>query len=124
MKYLDKLICMQNYFIDTPIYKIWISVIDILTPKSAYIISEFNYQFKNIVCCRECLVIAYIKKNIKLELVYAHEYRNFSCRLIDIETNIAKAWRNSPPAMKKNLETLSELEIEINKWLSFLKTEL
>ena len=115
---------MQNYFIDTPIYKIWISVIDILTPKSGYIISEFNYHFKDIVCSRDCLVVAYIKNNLSLELVYAHEYRSFYCRLIDIETNSSRAWRNSPPALKKNIETLSELEIEIDKWMFFLKIEL
>lgn len=115
---------MQNYFTDTPIYKIWISVIDIITPKSGFTISEFNYQFKDIVCNRECLVITYVKNNLKLELVYAHEYRSYFCRLIDIETNSNKAWRNSPPAMKKNLENLIDLEIEIDKWMSFLKAEL
>jgi hypothetical protein len=115
---------MQNYFSDTPIYKIWISVIDTLIPRSEFIISEFNFQFRDIVCNREGIVIVYIKKNFKLELVYAHEYRSFFCRLIDIETNLSYAWRNTPPAEKKNYETLSELEIEIDKWMSFLLTEL
>lgn len=115
---------MENYYSNTPYYKIWISVIDYITPKSSFLLSEFNYEFKDIVCTRESLVITYIKRNLKLELVYAQDYSSYFCRLIAINTDSIKEWTSPPPLAKQNLKTFSDLEDVIDEWMLFLKTEL
>lgn len=115
---------MNNYFSNTPIYKIWIDFIDYLSPRTSFLIDAFHYKFVSIVCRREEVVCTYISNVSKVEMVYAHENRKFYCRVVNSQTDDIINWINLPPTSTTVLNNFSDLQREIDLWLGFLKTEL
>ncbi len=124
MKFSDKHTYMNNYYSDTPVYKIWIDVIAYLSPRTSFLIETFQYRFVELVCQREEVVDRYIKDNYKLELVYAHESRRFFGRIIDTKTGAPIKWKTTPPAPNFTKNAFSDLQRDIDLWLGFLKSEL
>lgn len=123
MKFLDNLYNMNNYFQDTPVYKIWCDVISILSKKSSFVFLNSPYSFSKIICQREELRAIFLLKDLQLELIYAHENRVFFCLLSNINTQEALKWKLRPPKIN-TLNSFEDLEIEIDCWIDFLKREL
>jgi hypothetical protein len=114
---------MENYFSDTPYYKIWGDVIALIIQKSSFISSETSYSFSRIICQKEDVREIFLSEDKQLEIIYGHENRAFLCLLSDSKTGERVDWKTRPPAIIK-FTTLPELEIEIDKWMHFLKGEL
>lgn len=115
---------MNNYFSHTPVYKIWIDLIAYTSPRTSFLINEFQYGFVNIVCSREGVVKTYEKGTIKLELIYRQDPASFFCRLSDIQTGIRLDWKKEQPAANPIKYTFADVAAAIDAWLAFLKTEL
>jgi len=115
---------MDNYFLETPIFKIWIDLIDYLTPRTSFLINKLNFQFVDLTCSREGVIKTFKKEEIKLELVFAHENRKFFCRLTECKSGAPIKWRTTPPPQNALKKDFAELELEIDSWLAFLKTGL
>ncbi len=114
---------MENYFFYTPIYKIWMDVISILSPKSTFIINDLRLAFIEIKCSREGVIDVYSNDSQKLQLEFLQEYRYFVCSLFDLNSGKKVQWKNKAPEPKKIID-LEELEEQIDLWLTFLKNEL
>ena len=114
---------MNNYFLETPVYKIWMEVIDFLSPGSYFLVQNKKYSFENIVCSREEVKYLFSKEFLNLELIYAQEYRLFFARLTDAENGNLINWENKSPELKK-VRTLDELKMEIQNWLDFIRVEI
>lgn len=122
-KFLDKLKKMENYFSETPYYKKWGDIISLLSKKSSFISSNTLYSFSKTVCQREDVREIFLLEDKQLEIIYGHEDRMFFCRLSNIKTGEIIRWKSSPPEITK-FNNLRELEIEIDKWMDYLKLEL
>lgn len=114
---------MQNYFSDTPVYKIWCDVISLLSKKISFISLNFSYSLSKIICQREEVKAIFLLKDLQLELIYAHEYRMFFCLLTNINNQEVIKWKSKPPEINK-FNSFEDLEIEIDCWIDFLKREL
>ena len=114
---------MENYFSETPYYKIWCDIITLLSQKCSFISTITPYSFNKIECKREEVTKLYIFNDKKLEIIYGHESRIFYCRLSNLNTGENISWKSSPPTITK-FNNFNELEIEMDKWMAFLKTEL
>lgn len=123
MKFSDKPLKMKNYFMDTPIYKIWIDYINSTSPKMSFIISQKNFAFKHLKCTREEIIKVYENNEIQLEMIFALESRFFYCRKIDKRSSEALPWTEEAPTVQK-VDGFSDLEVEIEKWMQFLKSNL
>ncbi len=115
---------MKNYFFNTPIYKIWIDIINYLNPRASLLIENFQYRFVSIVCQREELVYTYQKDNQTIELVYAHEYRKFYCRIFVDEPSKARQAISFGQAEDLPLNSLQDLQNQIDYVMDMLKTRL
>lgn len=124
MKFFDKKTYMNNYFSDTPIYKIWIDVINYLSPRTSFLVDVSKYRFVDLVCKREDVTHTYERDNHKLELVFAYENRSFFCRLVDVKTGVPIPWKGTPPMPNSIKNSFSDLGIQVDLWLVFLKSEL
>ena len=114
---------MKNYFLNTPYVKIWGDMIMLLTKKSSFISSKTSYYFSKIICQREDLRVVFLSENRKLEIIYGHENRVFACYLSDINTGESISWKSKAPEIIR-FDSLEDLEVEIDKWMNFLKAEL
>lgn len=115
---------MDNYFSDTPIYKIWIDLIAYTSPRTSFLVNECQYGFVNIECSREGVVETYEKGAIKLELIYRQDPASFFCRRSDMQTGNRLDWKKEQPAPNPIKNTFADVAAEIDAWLAFLKTEL
>ena len=115
---------MNNYFFDTPVYKIWIDLIAYLSPNTSFLIHEFQFGFVDLKCSREGVIKTYEKEKNKLELVYRQDNHSFFCRLLDKQTDEQIMWTTVAPTLSPTKNVFSDLEGEIDLWLNFLKREL
>ena len=114
---------MNNYFMDTPVFKIWIDFIAYLSPRTSFIVSQKKYSFKYLKFTREELIKVYENNEIQLEMVFALESRFFYCRKIDKRGSESLSWTEEAPTVQK-VNNFSELEVEIEKWIQYLKNNL
>lgn len=114
---------MKNYFMDTPVYKMWIDYIDYSSPKMSFIVSQKKYAFRYLKCTREEIIKTYYRNEIELELVYAVENRFFYCRKFHSIRPEEQVWSTKPPIIQK-VNDFAELQVEIEKWMQYLKDEL
>lgn len=78
MRFLDKVKkTMENYFLNTPVYKVWIDVITLLSARSCIFINELGFAFLEIKCKKEGVVETYSKGLTTLQLEFSHENRCF-----------------------------------------------
>lgn len=113
----------MNYFSHTAAYRIWMDVISILTPKTSFLVKDFNLGFDKLVCTREEVKNIHSDNNRRVEMICNYADRYFFCLLIDAKTNEKITWCKTNPEFRR-ANNFTELEEQIDEWLEFLKSEL
>lgn len=117
---------MSNYFSETPIFKIWIELIDIVVPLFSEVLLAKSFTVGDVVCNRSGVHFFYSKADNLLELFYNQSERKFVCFLRNVNSNEVIKWKNSQFELfaNKTFTTKQDLVVNINSWLEILKTDL
>jgi hypothetical protein len=120
---MNKELNMSTYFQTTPIYKIWISLIEYILPKSTFLIGKKRMRFINVECRHEEMRISYDNDAVVINQIYNHINRTFCVEMLSKKSGKTLAWRN-PPIDQISATTFEELTININQWLACIENEL
>lgn len=108
----------SNYFLITPVYKIWISIIDIIGPELGFLILNKKYMDGGVISNRAGVKFLFSKKENTLEIVFSLPNTTIYCVLRDSNKQIIT---NFSPAFEIiKLNSLEEVKTVIQK----LKTVL
>lgn len=107
---------MSDYFSNTPIYKIWIDIIDMFVPLFSDVLLSKSFAVGDVICNRSGVRFFYSNNDRILEIFFYQPERRLICYL--------KTSKGSNVIYEKPISSKEELLVEANSLLEKIKEEL
>lgn len=116
----------DNYINTTPIYKIWVDIIDISITTFSEVLSNKLFYLKEVFCDRTGVHIFYKKENDLLEIHYNQIQNEFYCTRKNINTGefISIGYESRLDNVNNKIHSRNDLINEISRWKDILVNEI
>jgi hypothetical protein len=117
---------LDNYINSTPIYKIWVDIIDISISTFSEVLSERAFYLKEVFCDRTGVHIFYMKENDLLEIHYNQIQNGFYCTRKNINSGefISIGYKSRVGDGNNKIKSRADLINEIIRWKDILVNEI
>ena len=85
---------MNNYFHTTPVYKIWIQIMELVIPAFNFLIETKQYRSGDIICNRAGVLFYFLKNDTSLEIIFSHPNKRFYCLTRNSNKEVIRHWNN------------------------------